>query len=168
MLGIGKSFLSLRPTAETQRDFAARIKAMVDLTRPTPALTAIIQRAVLDGFEENFASESAGGVRWAALSAWTIRERLSQGYGEGPILVRSGDYRASWINEGHPHHVHEVMDTGMGWTVLEGSEHPKAEKLEGGDGRTPARPVAVLSAQAQDHLRREIDLYVFRFLTLRG
>jgi hypothetical protein len=159
--------LTLRPTAATVSDFQGRIESIRKLARPQPDLVQEVQRAILQGYENNFDSESAGGSKWAALAASTILDRLSQGYGAGPILVREGDYRSSWINEGDANHVHEVEQLAGGWRLSEGSAHDLVPFHEEGTRNMPARSVFELDVGDENRIRQIVDNYILRTLMQR-
>jgi hypothetical protein len=159
--------LTLRPTVTTERDFQNRIEVIRSLARPHPELVQVVQRAILQAYAENFASESAGGTRWAALAASTILDRLAQGYGAGPILQRTGNYRSSWVNDGDGNHVHEIEQRAGGWTLSEGSSHHLADFHEQGNSGMPARPVAELSPSAKEQLGRAVDNWILNHLLQR-
>ena len=159
--------LIMRPTPATQQDFASRLKNVRAVARPQPDLVQEVQRAILLGFGQNFDSESDGGFRWARLAASTIQDRLRQGYGPGPILQRSRDYRASWTNPDAPDHVSEVTEWAGGWSQAEGSQHPLVGFHQAGTRRIPARPVNDLDLSAQEQLRQAVDTWIFQTLFVR-
>jgi len=156
--------LTMRPTAATERDLMSRLDTVRNMARPQPDLVQKLQRAILDGFAENFDSESAGGVKWAALAESTILDRLSQGYGAGPILQRSGDYMSSWLDTGNAEHVHEIEQLAGGWQLNEGSQHPLAGIHEEGGDIIPARPVAELSLASEDDIREAAENWILTHL----
>jgi hypothetical protein len=159
--------ITLRPTGPTQADFFSRIQKVESLARAHPDLVRVVQRAILLGFLDNFIQESSAGMKWAALTPFTLHQRSALGYPPGPILVRSGDYRSSWITEGEASHVHDLTTRQGGWTLDEGSSHEFAEEHELGRANMPARPVRFLSAEAEENLRQAVDRALFQALSLR-
>lgn len=89
---------------------------------------------------ENFLVE--GVPPWAPLALGTIFERLALGFGEGPILVRTGGLLDSYIDPRNPHNVFAYSLDGHNLTVYHGSEHPHAQELAVGNPalNLPARP----------------------------
>lgn len=123
------------------------------LSNPTPQFTAQIEDAVRAGFAENFATESAGGTPWEQLAFDTMLDRVVHGFPAAhPILVRTGDYRASFTDRQDANAFMEFAATGDGWTMDIGSSDSRMEELEGGTRLIPARPAAVLSTTAQNNV----------------
>ena len=136
-----------------------------DLTRfierianPTPQFTASIEDAVRVGFAANFASESAGGAPWESLAFETMLDRAVHGFPAAhPILVRTGDYRASFVDRQNPDAYSEYVVTGDGWTLEIGSSDSRVQDLEGGTQRIPARPATMLSSDAENNVFATIE-----------
>ena len=63
---------------------------------------------------ENFASEGGEVGGWADLSDATIKKRVREGYGEGPILENRGRLRDSFY-EGEEGHIEEFSLEGGEW-----------------------------------------------------
>lgn len=158
--------ITLRPTAATERGFFERLRALRSIARPTPSLVDEVQKIILDEFANNFATESAGGLRWARLAEETILSRIEEGTGS-KILQADGDYAASWLDASHAYHVHEEGQVANGWYVSEGSSHPLTQFHQQGTERMPARPVNVLSDSGQTRLKQTVDQWIFRTLFLR-
>ena len=128
---------------------------------------AKVATAITRGFAENFSNEQSGdGRKWEPLANWTVQERRDLGFaGEHPILVRSGRYRASWIQENAPGHVEVFEKTGTGWLMDVGSADDRVEELSEGHsdfvGRPmPPRPVLPLSAKAEAGLGDVLDFVI--------
>lgn len=146
-----------------QYAFQALFRILVKLERPTASALLNIERSVREGFRDNFAGQMRGdNVPWASLAPRTQRERAARGYGAtAPILVRSGAYRASWVDA--PGWRQVVSNTGRGgWTMSVSSSHPYVETHELGDaGRNvPARPVRYLGTPSERRIAAAIDLWV--------
>lgn len=118
--------------------------------KPSKQSVRPVADAVRWGFAENFADERAGDEgNWEPLSARTVAERVSQGYGgEHPILKRSGDYEDSFTNPSDADHVEILETTGSGWDLFVGSQDDRVDILEVGGWHNgsfvPARPVLFL------------------------
>jgi len=145
---------------DTLIDFVNRVE------NPGSGERAKVATAVTRGFADNFSNEQSGdGRKWEPLANWTVQERRSLGFaGEHPILVRSGRYRASWVQPGAPDHVEVFERTGTGWLMAVGSEDERVEELS--EGRSgilfpmPARPVLPLSLKAEAGLGDVLDFVV--------
>lgn len=107
-----------------------------------------LQDAVAQAFRRNFARQGSAQGPWARLSQRTIEDRLRQGYAPGPILVRSGRYRRSWIDDP------PVARTRQGnvQQFLIGSDSRLAPWHEFGTPTMPARPVAELDGPQVDRI----------------
>lgn len=138
--------IGLTPSDESRRDLADFLRRLDDLGDPSSAAVASVQTAIRAGFAAMFDSEGAAGAApWAELAEATKRERQRLGFPPAhPILLRTGDYRASFVNEGHADHVSEWSADGGVWRIAEGSRHELAQYHEPGTERMPARPVTVL------------------------
>lgn len=92
-------------------------------------------------WEENF--DSQGGVyeKWQGLSPATVKERNALGYGDGPILVRSGATRTHFLDQAQSADVTESATT---WDFASGNppwmftHHFGFEKIRPG---VPPRPM---------------------------
>ncbi len=146
--------------------FDALIDFVNRVENPGGGDRAKVATAITRGFAENFSSEQSGdGQKWEPLVPWTVFERRTLGFaGEHPILVRTGRYRASWIQANAPGHVEVFERTGTGWLMDVGSEDERVEELsEGRPGPLfpmPARPVLPLSARAESNLAGVLDFVV--------
>jgi phage gpG-like protein len=121
-------------------------------------------RKIADGirqeFQRNFTQQGSGAGRWAALAPSTVLDRQKQGYGGGgPILVRTGQLRASYVQRGGDNH--ESIQSGSGGLVIEvGSNHPRAIFHEAGTRTIPQRSVVTLGEESESNLVRLIDFVV--------
>lgn len=121
------------------------LRLITAISNPPPQTTKQIEEAVRAGFAANFASESAGGSPWPELSIVTIFDRAVHGFPAAhPILVRTGDYRSSFVDSNDPDALSEFFSSGDGWAIEVGSSDSRVEELELGTGRIPARPVTML------------------------
>lgn len=157
MIRLTTSPASDRAWRELEQMFAS-------LAAPTPTDIRPVQDAIREGFEDNFDGERAGdGPAWQPLALSTANERRRLGYGPyHPILVRTGDYRDSFLNPGHPDHVSELVITGAGWTVAEGSEEERVDWLEYGTIHIPARPALELGRQAKERIEDALEAMFVR------
>lgn len=117
-----------------------------------------IDAAVRAGIGENFRGEQSADGPWALLADGTQRQRRALGYGpDHPILVRTGDYRASFVSAGSDAHSVHFERHGGGWRVSVGSNDERVPWLEGGTRTIPARPATLLDGRAEDRIGRAID-----------
>lgn len=154
--------ISLQASRNPFDDLIAFVKA---IENPGRGERDKVATAVTRGFSENFSAQQSGdGQGWAPLADFTIRQRRDLGFaGESPILVRTGRYRASWVQSGAPGHVETFERTGSGWSMNVGSEDDRVEELsEGriGNRPMPGRPVLPLSARAEAGIGDVLD-YLF-------
>ena len=150
--------IRLTASAETRRHVAEFLQQVDALSQPPADALRPLQQVIRATFAANFASESGDGQKWAALAPMTVREREKLGYpGEHPILVRSGDYRRSFIESEHPQHYSESEIAGGVWRVEEGSTDPRGDQLEYGDFRTPPRPVTRPGARGEGEIAAVLD-----------
>ena len=137
--------IRLTPTPDSTRtlqDFFDRIDAAL---APPAAELEPIRDQIRAGFARNFADEASAAGPWAPLSRWTVLERTRLGFGpRHPILVRTGDYRASWLDPENPDHVSETRSQAGMIEIAEGSQDERADVLEAGSALVPPRPVAPL------------------------
>lgn len=151
--------ISLEPTAESLHDLDTFLKQLQQLGDPPPAAVEAVQTAIRGGFAQVFASEGAAGAApWAQLAAATQRERERLGFPPAhPILVRTGDYRASFTDAGHADHISEWSAGGGVWRIAEGSSHELAQYHERGTSRMPARPATTFGAQIEAQVGAVLD-----------
>lgn len=154
------------PTPESVRsldDFLDRLERipqrMADQDEP-------IRAAIRQGFALNFERESAGnGPRWAPLAEMTQNERQRLGFGrEHPILVRTGSYKASFVDDNADGHVSAQGLSDISLVIEEGSGDIRVGTLELGWVNIPPRPVLGLSFVAEDAIGDEIDAILDRLL----
>ena len=141
--------IEFRESPRNRIEDAALRRKVTRLLRPPESDLAPVQEAIRQGFEENFDSESAGGVPWAPLSPATVAQRILMGYGGAhPILQRSGHYHDTFTQAGNADHV-SLITYNAGLTKMEeGSGDPLAAFIEPGTSKMPAREVLVLSSSA--------------------
>lgn len=154
------------PTPESRRQLDEFLDRLENIPRRMAGQDEPIRAAIRRGFLLNFERESAGnGPGWAALADATNDERQRLGYPrEHPILVRSGSYKASFVDanaEGH------VEAQGVSDTILlieEGSGDIRVGTLELGWVNIPPRPVLGLNFVAEDEIGDEIADILDRLL----
>lgn len=136
-----------------QRSLADLQHVIDSLLRPSPSSLSPIRTAIRQGFDENFATESAGGAPWAQLAPSTVRQRVLLGLGgEHPILQRSGEYHSTFTKDGNPDHISTVSyDSGV-IRIGEGTGSLLAQFLEIGTHKMPARSVLELSQNANNNV----------------
>ena len=161
--------IRLRYDPSTSKEVSDLVEFLQRLHRPGKRQVRAVADAVRRGFADNFTRQQSGsGQPWARLAESTIEQRIRQGYGSGPILRRSGDFRASFINAGSPDHYEQYEQKASGWTLRVGSNHWLDEWLQGGTRRgftfhMAGRPVTVLSRRAGNQGLDTLDL-LFRQL----
>lgn len=113
---------------------------------------ARLRATVAAQFGRNFARQGSAAGPWATLSRSTIRDRVRRGYASGPILVRSGRYRASWRRP-------DVATERHGATIIHwiGSDSERAPWHEFGTRIMPARPVAELGEPQIDAIEATVE-----------
>lgn len=146
------------------------LKFINGVENPGNAEKRKVAGAVTKGFQENFSKQRAGdGDEWDPLAGITQVERRKLGFAaESPILVRTGSYRASWVNPDDTDHVEVFERTGTGWLMDIGSQDLRVSILNDGgytiikDKRVfvPPRPVVELSRSAQDGIGDALDFVV--------
>lgn len=123
--------------------------------------------AIRHEFRRNFGNHSSAQGPWAALAPSTIQDRLRLGFGPGPTLVRTGNYRASFVSSGAQHYSQAWRSSGL-FALEEGSESVLATFHEGGTRRMPARPVTDLDSAAEGRIGRAVDQVLHRLFARRG
>jgi len=123
------------------------------------------QQATITGgirreFQANFTRQGSGAGKWAPLRPYTLRDRAAKGYGAGPILVRSGRYRASFVQRGAADHYERITQTGIGTMYEVGSDDPRGPELELGRADMAARSVTTLDDGQAANLTRLIDFVI--------
>ena len=148
--------ITFQESAQNSQEWAAVERMIRTLQRPPDTLLAPSQEAIREGFDQNFRTESAGGVPWEPLAFSTVIDRVLLGYpGEHPILQRSGHYRSSFVDAVHADHVSVIEHRSDGVSLLEGTQDERAVYLERGRGRLPARPVLELSSASITQVENE-------------
>lgn len=121
-----------------------------------------ISDAIRRSFQDNFTRQQSGNGSWASLAPSTVLDRQKKGFGgSGPILVRTGGLRASWVSEGSNHYS-SVRSSG-GYTIFEeGSSSAIARFNELGTARMPARPVSLLSDSQEQRISDVIEFMILQ------
>jgi len=145
-------------TAES-RNASELLDILRRMRQPDAEVSEGLGERIRQGFAENFAGERTGtGKAWNPLAPSTVRERLRLGFpGKHPILVRTGQYRESFLSRAAGDHLHRLQVATDGWTLEEGSTDYRVPWLEGGTVTIPERPVTILSREAEDHLGDFLD-----------
>jgi hypothetical protein len=150
--------IGIETTPELQREVDRLVSFFERLLHPTEAEKARVGAAIRIGFQSNFDDESAGGIPWPRLAEGTARERRRLGFGPyHPILVRSGEYRSSWVWPGDGDHVSEFAYTAQGWAVEEGSQDFRAIFHELGTQHMPARSVVEIGPRGEQRIGTTLD-----------
>ncbi|MCA9980239.1 MAG: phage virion morphogenesis protein [Anaerolineales bacterium] len=118
-----------------------------------------IADAIRRALAGSFANQGSARGAWSPLRPRTVAERIRLGYpGQRPILIRSGQLRASWTQRGHSDHVETYERTRGGWRIGVGSKDIRAGTHERGNPalNIPARPVRYLTGDAERRLQATI------------
>ena len=155
------------------------------IANPGNAQKRSVSGAIRQGFQDNFTTQgAASGERWQPLAPRTVAARTKLGWGPtGPILVRRGNLRNTWVNEGGENHVSSVRQSGGVTVFEEGAEGMIAAVHELGavvdipamqqsrkngmmhvggarQGAIPARPVSLLGERSEARIMDVIDLMI--------
>lgn len=150
---------TIEETPETDHVFAALLDR---LNRLSASDVKPIVDTIRAGFAENFASERAGNTPWTPLAPSTVLDRITHGFGGAhKILQRTRSYLGSF--QGGGDHIERTLPDSNGLTIEVGSRHTLTSFHEAGTSRMPARPVAVLSQETEQHVFAELD-HLFRHL----
>lgn len=156
--------LRVTATKESVDSITSLINFLANLpNRVGPRQKRSIRDGVVRGFQYNFTHQAEGdGAPWASLAPMTRAQRKKLGYAEArPILVRSGEYRSSFVDLDNPSHFSEEGALpGGGLYFEEASEDWRVSILEPGIDEPveiPPRPVTILSNESEDRLGSIID-----------
>lgn len=129
--------------------------------RPGAGEQRKVAGAVRQGLAESFTRQGSAAGPWAPLAPSTVIDRRRQGYGStGPILVREGDLRATYTQDGAPDHVTNFQPTAVGWLLEVGSESDIAEFHEYGTAHMPARPVLLMPEASERRVLDTLDYMI--------
>lgn len=99
-----------------------------------------------------------GGPSWGALAESTVLDRVRKGYpARTPILIRTGDYKRSITDPGHPQSYAVTDVTPARWRLVIGSTNPLLTFHEGGTRRMPARPALRLGKVGRSRVKAVIS-----------
>ncbi len=161
--------LTLRADDATAKEIDRILAGLRRMVTPGQAEIQPIRDAIHLAFAENFDREGSGSGLWAALAERTVLERLELGYpGDHPILIRSGEYADTWINQDAPGHGSEIEAEAATWRIAEGSNDPRAPALEFGGPRLPARPVADLSDWQIEAIAADVEQVLDRLMGMEA
>lgn len=159
--------MTLSPTTESIAEFHRVFEKLEQLPRVivnelTVPLIDFIREA---GIGEIF--EREGIPPWTFLALPTVKQRIRLGFpGTHPILVRTGELRASLTARGHPHGIEVVQAQGGDVSIVLGTTDPRFGVLHAGyrARNIPARPMLPEGSFAEALLvRAETDILVPRF-----
>lgn len=161
--------LRVKTSPQSNREWEIIRKAFTRLLSPKRSHLEPVRLAIRDGFQENFDTESAGGIPWARLAPSTAADRRRQGYAPyHPILVRTGGYRDSFVNPSNPDHISKIVRRSDRLQIFEGSDDFRVLWHEQGTRKMPARPVLTISNRAEDNLRLALRSMVAQTLRTRS
>lgn len=159
--------MTLSPTAESMAEFHRVFANLEQFPRVVvdELVIPLIDFIREAGIKEIFDRE--GIPPWAFLALPTVKQRIRLGFpGTHPILVRTGELRASLITRGHPHGIEVIQQRGGNVTIVLGTTDPRFGVLHAGykDKSIPARPMIPEGAFMQDLMTRaETGILVHRF-----
>lgn len=130
------------------------------VTHPSLADREHLENVIQETFGENFSREASGDGVWPPLAPSTIADRLRRGFGPGPILVRSGRYRRSWM--GGPASMMTYVQREDGFRLRVGSASELAPWHEFGTDTIPARTVATFDDRQLDSLATTVEQMLTR------
>ena len=110
-------------TLTTNAKFDELERLIDKIARPGAGETRKIADGVRQAFQENFSTEGrASGEPWKALAPRTVATRQKLGWSpRRPILVRTGKYRASFVQRGGQH-IESITTSGVGLQIDVGSQ----------------------------------------------
>ena len=146
------------PEPDSRRRLEEFLDRLDNIPRRMAERDEPIRESIRRGFWLNFERESAGnGPRWAPLAEATNDERERLGYPrEHPILVRSGSYKASFVDPNAEGHVEAQGVSDISLLIEEGSGDIRVGTLELGWVNIPPRPVLGLNFVIEDEIGDEI------------
>ena len=153
--------IRLIPTERSRQEAREFVSLAEELANPGADAIRPIQDAIRATFAANFANERGDDRSWAPLALRTIKERIRLGYGGAhPILIRSGEYRRSFVEADDPQHVSQSEIAGGKWRIEEGSSDKRAGTLEFGSDNVPPRPVTLPGRAGEERIADVIE-YLF-------
>lgn len=160
------------------------IELSLALTLMDYSTIVTITEPIRTGFAHNFMREGSQAGPWEPLADWTKSERMelmsqSSFFGTGlvpgfsaehPILQRTGEYRATWIDKSNALSGLEIESLGqVSRTIMVGSRHEHAGELSFGEirpggGRLPARPVHYIDPMYEQALDARITAVLTKYV----
>lgn len=144
------------------------VKELFGKLEPAPMsgwLLGFAQPVVKEGTDRAFATESEpAGNPWAPLAPSTIDDRVSQGFGEGPIQIRTGEL-AGYFDDAQSAIIATQIGVQMKWPgeLAQGDRLPyKVWSAQYGNARTGAPPRPVMGLTVSD--AAEITTRLFFYL----
>lgn len=125
-----------------------------------------IKRKQLRRWDENFNNQGTLYGKWAALEPTTLTDRRNRGYGDGPILVRSGAL-SNWVTTRNRAGTVAAQSLRWSFTGRSGGAGGASAPFHSSGfynvaaGRYVApRVIWDLNQEDQDNAQRELDKYV--------
>ncbi len=114
-------------------------------------------------FARNFTSEGSRlGKKWDKLSARTIRNRRTQGFGPKPILVRKGKLKSKVLNT-RP----EIRPDQLGVNIIWGKiDDVKYQANQGGSKTAPARRMIGANRGDATDLSKSLRVFILRRMSV--
>ena len=120
-----------------------------------PVFSKLIAPYLMRITRQNFSQEGRP-TKWQALADATIADRMRQGYGAGPILVRTGQLMNSLANPGAPYQILEMSASRLRY----GTRDPKAIYHQKGTRFMPQRLVLAVTQQDERVMGQMIKSYI--------
>ena len=130
-----------------------RLDELMEILKDLKPILKTIGETLETEIAQGFASRGFG--TWAELSPLTRADRMRQGYGSQPDLVRSGDLRAALTEADAPGHKFLVSANEVRVGVY-GSVVPYAYWLQRGTPRMPARLLVQARPETIDRIVQSI------------
>lgn len=132
-------------------DFKRRLGEYKKAAKDMTPVFADFHPIMLRSIQRNFDAQGRPR-RWVDLEESTIRQRIREGYGAAPILVRSGKMQRGWRGNWtkRTYRLRNVAKSRRGYPYAEVHQYGSR------DGRTPARPMALMQPQDKAQMTRLI------------
>jgi phage gpG-like protein len=118
-----------------------------DFTKPLFKASRLILRDV----EEQFRTEGGLSGGWQPLAESTIRGRIREGYGAGPILQRTGDLKRSFKGE---------VSKRRAVVTSHGIDYYKYHQSRGARTKLPRRPMLLLIDRTKQNIQEEFHKFL--------
>ncbi len=136
--------------ADYKKDIDGIITRGTDMTPAMEKIGLYLMGATLRNFE------AGGRPQWVPLKPATIADRREQGYGAGPILVRSGKLKRSLTKRGAPGQIFQPKPRSLRY----GSSLEYFQDHQKGTALIPARMMLVMQKQDRSQVSRIVNRFI--------